>query len=93
MTPEILQRGVIEAESSRTTGSSKNAPPGKTYQQHRHQLVHHDAAIVSTKNMTQDAHLKIEHETGSTPSFNNKKQHTIRCDSIHSNVDQGQVTL
>ena len=55
MAPEILQPGAIEAESSRTTGASNNAPPGETQQQRRHHLVHRDAAIVATENMTLDA--------------------------------------
>jgi len=62
--PETLQPGAIEANSSRTTGTSINGPPGQTEQQHRQQLVHRDAAIVATGKMTQDAHLKIVHTTG-----------------------------
>jgi len=36
MAPEIVQPGAIEAELSRTTGASNNAPPGETQQQRRH---------------------------------------------------------
>jgi len=49
MVPEIFQPGAIDTESSRTTGDSNNAPPGDTQQQHRHQWVHCDAAIIATK--------------------------------------------
>jgi len=52
MAPEILEAGVIKAESSRTTGASNNAPPGETQQQRIHQLVDRDAAIVATDNIT-----------------------------------------
>ena len=90
MAPGILQPGAIEAELSWTTGGSNNAPPSETQQQLRHQLVHRDAAIVATENMTQDAHLRIVRQTGSSK---NTKQHAIRCDSIYIDVDDGQQTV
>ena len=90
MAPEILQPGVIEAESSRTTGASNNVPPCETQPQRRHQLVHHDAAIVATEYMTLDAHLEILCKTGSNK---NKKHHAIGCESIHIAVDDGQLTV
>ena len=90
MAPEILQPGALEAESSRTTGSSNNAPPGEIQQQRRHQLVHRNAAIVATEIMTQDAHLNIVRKTESSK---NKKQHAIRCESIHIDVDDGLLTV
>ena len=90
MPPEILQQGTIEAESSRTTGASNTAPPSETQQQHRHQLVHRDAAIVATENMTHKAHLKIEPKTGSS---RNMKQHAIICESIHIDINNGYLTV
>jgi len=90
MAPEIPQPGAIEAKSSRTTGASNNAPNSETQQQRRHQLVHRDAAIVATKNITHDAHLKI---VGKTGSIKNKKQHVIGCESIHIDEDDGQLTV
>jgi len=90
MAPETLPPSAIEAESSRTTGASRNAPLGKTQQQRRHQLVHRDATIVATENMTQDAHLKKVRKTGSSK---NKKQHAIGCESIHICVNDGQLKL
>ena len=90
MAPEIVQPGVIEGESSRMTGASKNAPPCETQQQRRHQLVHHDTAIVATNIITQDAHLQMVHETGSNK---NTKQHAIGCGSIHIDVDTIQPTV
>jgi len=90
MAPEILQLGAIEAESSRTTGSSNNAPPGETQQQCSYQLVHRKAAILTTENMTQDSHLKMVRKSGSSK---NKKQHVIGCESIHIDVDDSQPTV
>jgi len=77
MVPEKPQPGVIEAESSRTTGSSQNAPLGETQQPRRHQLVHCDAVIVATANMTQDAHVNIVCKTGSSK---HQMQHAIGCE-------------
>jgi len=90
MATEILQPGAIEAEPSRTTGDSNNAPPGQSQQHNRHQLVHRDPAIVATENMTQDAHFNIVRKSGSR---RNHKQHAIGCESIHFDVDHGQLTV
>jgi len=90
MAPRMLQPGAIEAKSSRTTGASNNAPPSETQQQGRHQLVHRDAAIVATENMTQDAHLRL---VGKTGRCRNTKQHAIGCESVHIDVDDGQLTV
>ena len=90
MAPETLPPGAIGAESSWTTGDSRNAPLGETQQQRRHQLVHRDAAIVATENMTQDAHLKMGRKTESSK---NKKQHAIGCESIHICANDGQLKI
>jgi len=90
MATEILEPGAIEAESSRTTGASHNVPPGETQQQRRDQVVHRNATIVATKNMTQDAHLQIVRTTGTSK---NMMQHAIRCESIHIDVEDGQLTV
>jgi hypothetical protein len=90
MAPEKLPPGVIGAESSRMTGASRNAPLSNAQQQRRHQLVHCDTAIVATENMTQDAHLKKVHTTGSSK---NMKQHLIGCESIHIGVNDGQQRI
>jgi len=66
---EILQPGVIEAESSRPTGFSNNAPPSETQQHRRHQFVHRDAEIVATEDMTQDAYLKIVRKPGNSKNM------------------------
>jgi hypothetical protein len=90
MAPETLPPGAIGPELIRTAGASGNAPLGETQQQRRHQLVHRDAAIVATENMTQDAHLKKVHKTGSSK---NKKQHAIGCESMHICVNDGQLKI
>jgi len=90
MAPETLPPGAIGAGSSRTTGASRNAPLGETQLQRIHQLVHRDAEIVATENMTQDAHLKNVRKTGSS---NNKKQHAIGYESIHICVNNGQLKI
>jgi len=90
MAPETLPPGAIGDESSRTTGTSCNAPLGESQQQHRHHLVHRDAAIVATENMTQDAYLKKVRKTGSSK---NKKQDAIGCESIHICVNDGQLNI
>jgi len=51
------QTGESRSESSETMGASSNASLEGTQQQCRHQIVHCEAAIVATENMTQDAHL------------------------------------
>jgi len=89
MAPETLQPGTIGAESSRTTGATNDVPPGGTQPHRRHQLVHSNAAIVATKNMTQDAHIEILCKTASS---NNEKRHAIGCESIQIDVDNGQLT-
>jgi hypothetical protein len=86
ITPEILPQRGIGAESSRTTSASSNALRGMTQQQHRHQLLHRDAATVANENMTQDTHLTMVRKTGSSK---NKKQHAIGCESIHICIHDG----
>jgi hypothetical protein len=56
MAPQTHQPGVIQSKSSRTTGTSSNAPLAESQLQNRYQLVHRDAAIPATNNMAQDAH-------------------------------------
>jgi hypothetical protein len=76
--------GVIGADWSRMTGASRNAPPVKTPQQRRKQLVHHDAAIVATENIRQDEHLQ---NVRNTDSSKNTKQRAIGCESLQFCVD------
>jgi len=50
--------------------------------------VHREAANEATKNMTQDAHLKIVRKTGSST---NKMQHAIGCENVHIMEDGRQL--
>jgi hypothetical protein len=88
--PETFQLSAIGAESSRATDTSTNTPPGKPQQEHRRKLVRRDAAILATKHMTQEVHLKTVRKTGRSK---NKNQHTIKCESIHLDVDNGELTI
>jgi len=88
MAPQTVQPVGIGAKSSRTTGASTNAPPGERLQRSRHQLVHRDAAIAATDNMTQDSHSKTVGKPGSSM---NMKQHAIGCESMHLNVAVGPL--
>jgi len=72
------------------TGASSYAPLAETQQQHRHQLVHRDAAIAATKSMARDAHSTIVRKTG---HCNNRKQHAIGCEYLHIDVEDGQLTI
>jgi len=74
MAPPTHQLCAIESKSSRMMGTSSNAPLGETQQHRRHQLVHRDAAIAATNNMTQDAHWK---NLCKTRRSNNRQQHAI----------------
>jgi len=69
--------------------ASSNTSLIGTQQQHSHQLVHHDAANAATKNMTQDANLKIICKTASST---NQKQHAVGCEYIYLVVTSLQLT-
>jgi hypothetical protein len=90
LAPELHPPGAIGVESSQTTAASSIAPLSETQEQRRHQGVHHDAAIVATEKITQDAQLKKVRKTGSSK---NMKQHAIRCEPIHICVDDGQLRI
>jgi hypothetical protein len=69
-------------------GAASNTPLINTTQEHRHQLVHRDAANAATNDVTQDANLKIVKKTESSK---NKNQHAIQCEYFHSVVNSGQI--
>jgi len=84
------QTGATVSESSRATDASSNAPPGEAQLYVRHQLVHCDAAIAATENITHNAHLKmIRHSRSSTK----RKQHAIRCEQLHIVIGGGQLAI
>jgi len=84
------QPGLSGSESSWLAGASSNTSLSGTQEEHRHQLVHQDAANATTKNMTQDEHFKIVHKTGSST---NKTQHAVGCEYIQTVVNGHQLTL
>jgi hypothetical protein len=77
MAPKTPYPGMIQSESSRTTGASSNVPLARIQLQPRHQLVHYDTEIAATKNIAQDAHLKKLRKDGRS---NIRQQHAIGCE-------------
>jgi len=71
-------------------GATSNTELLGTQQEHRHKLVHRDAANGATKHMTQDAHLMIVRKTGSSK---NKKQHAVGCEYILIVANGSQLTV
>jgi hypothetical protein len=69
---------------------SPNTSLSGTQQEHRHQLVHRNAANAAIKNMTQNAHLKILCKIG---SCKNKKQHATGCKYIHITVNDSKTSV
>jgi hypothetical protein len=81
--------GERRSNTGRLAGATSNTELLGTQQERRHKLVHHDAANVATKHMTQDAHLKIVRKTSSSK---NKKQHAVGCKYILIVANSGQLT-
>jgi len=81
----------LPGESGSNTGQLAGAPSNTdilgTQQERRHKLVHRDAANAATKHMTQDAHLEIICNTGSSK---NKMQHAVGCEYIHIEAEGGR---
>jgi hypothetical protein len=71
-------------------GAASNTEILGAQQKRRHKLVDGDNANAATKHMTQDAHLKIVHMTG---SGKRKKQHAGGCEYIHIEPNGGQLTV
>jgi hypothetical protein len=90
MPTQTPQPGENGTEPGRSPSVSPNMSLSGTLQEHRHQFIHCNAVNVATKNMTQDAHLKI---VSKTESSMNKKQHAIGCEYIHLTVYDGQLPL
>jgi len=84
MATQSSQTGRNGSKLSKTTRASSNTSLEGTQQQHRHQLVHHEAANVPTITMTKDPHLKIVCKSGSST---NKKHHGTGCEYVHIMVD------
>jgi hypothetical protein len=71
-------------------GATSNTELVSTQQEHRHKIVQCDAANVATKNMTQDAHLKIVRKSGSSKTNN---QHAVGCEYILIIANSSQLTV
>jgi hypothetical protein len=82
--------GESGSNTGRLAGATTNADILHTQQEHKHKLLHRDAADAATKHMTQDAHLKIVRKTGSR---RNKKQHAVECQYIHIDAISSQLTV
>jgi hypothetical protein len=84
------QPGSSGSKSGQLVDATSHMSVIGTQQECRHQLVHHKAADAATKHMTDDAHLKIVHKTGSST---NKKQHAVGCEYLHTAVNSRQLTV
>jgi hypothetical protein len=90
MVTQPHQEGPSGSKFCQLVGASSNKSLIGTQQEYRHQLVHHDATNAATKNMTQDAHLKIVFKTGSSK---NQKQLAEGCEYVHMVVNASQLTV
>jgi len=82
--------GECGLNTGRLPGATTNTDNPGTQQERRHKLVDRDAANVSTKHMTQDAHLQIVRKTGGRKY---KKQHPVGCEYIHIKAKGSQLTV
>jgi hypothetical protein len=89
MDTQPLPAGESRSNTGRLVGATSNTDLLGTQQEHRHKLVHLNAANVANKHMTQDAHLKIVRKTGSSK---NKKQRAVGCKYILMVANGGQLT-
>jgi len=88
--PQPLQPTSSRSKWSQLAGNTSNTSLIGTPQERRHHSVHRDAADAATRNMTQDAHLHIVRETGSSK---NKQQHTVGCNYMHIVVNSRQLIV
>jgi len=82
--------GQSGSNTDRLAGATSNMELLGTQQERRHKLVHHDAANVATKHMTQEAHFKIVRKTGSSK---NEKQHAVGCEYILIVANSGLLAV
>jgi len=78
------------SKSSGLVGATSSTSLTGTQQECRHLFVHSDGANAVTKQMTQDANLKMVCKTGCSKS---KKQHGVGCEYIHIEVSSHQITI
>jgi len=87
---QLPQLGETGSKSSRLMGATSIMSVVGTQQEYRHQLVHHNAGNSATRNLTQDAHLKIVRKIGSSK---NKKHHAVGCKYMHIVVNGHGLTV
>jgi len=90
MATETPQQGESGSEWNRSMGGSSNVTLAGPQQHHGHLLAHWEAANAASNSMTQDAHLKLIHKTGSSK---NNKQHAIGCEYGHIAETSCQPTI
>lgn len=89
-TLQTAQSGAIESELSQMVGALSSSPPAEAYQQPRYILVHRDAAMAITENMTMEIHFKI---VCTSELGGNRHQYAIGCGKLHMNVDGGHQAI
>jgi hypothetical protein len=82
--------GESGSNTGRLAGTTSTTKLLGTQQEHRHKLVHRDAANVATKHITQDVHLKSIRKTGSSK---HKKEHAVGCEYILIVANGSQLTV
>jgi hypothetical protein len=82
--------GECGTNTGRFAGATTNPQILGTQQERRDKLVHRDAANAANKYISQDAHLKMVHQTENSK---NTKQHAVGCDYIHIEVISGQLSV
>ena len=84
------QPAASRSKSSRPAGDTSNMSLIATQQEHRHQLVHRNAADAATRNMTHDAHVQIISKIWCS---SNKQQHAVGCKWMYNVVMGHQLTV
>jgi hypothetical protein len=90
MAPQTAQESTSGSELSRMMGASSSMSQTAPQHQRRFHLVHRDAAIAATEDMTLDTPLETDF---SMRSSKNMKQHAIGCEYIQIEFDSRQLTI
>jgi len=84
------QPGPSGSKSGQLADASSNMLLIGTQKERRQQLVLCEDADTASKNISEDAHLKIVHKTGNST---NTTQHAVGCEYLHTAVNSRQWTL
>jgi hypothetical protein len=82
--------GESGSNTGRLVGVTTSTEILGTQPERKHKFVYGDAANAATKHMTQGAHLKNFHKTGSSK---NKKQNAVGREYIHIQANRSQLTV